>query len=178
MEKYQTSVSISRLLIAVIIMITAVWGLLVWNNIHISKIDTTKYSVYGTGVDGYEMMVENVTAKKDDISITKDYITISGWVANTNEDMSRVTIDVVLVNVDTNEAYIVPTTMSERTDVTEYYGTHKLDWSGYSVKIPFSNKIDTEKYNYWIMALLKINDNDAVIVNSGKQTEDFKNNEE
>lgn len=177
MEKYQTRAVIIRLCIAVIVIITAVWGLLVWNNIHISKIDTTNYSVYETGTDGYEMLLD-AAVKRDAISITKDYITISGWVANTNEDMSRVTIDVVLVDADTDEAYVVPTTMSERTDVTEHYGTHNLNWSGFSVKIPFGNKIDTEKHNYKIMALLKVNDHDAVIVNSGKQTEDFKNNEE
>lgn len=178
MEKYQNRKVLVRFLICIIIVISVVWAILVWNNTHIAKIDTTKYPIYGAYTNGYEMTVENVNATKDNVSITKDYITISGWLVNTNEDMSRVTIDIILVDKDTNEAYLVPTTMQERTDVTEYYGTHNFNWSGYSVKIPFNNKVDTEKHNYWIMALVKINDNDAVILNSGKGTEEFKTNEE
>lgn len=91
--------------------------------------------------------------------------------------MDRVTIDVILIDTKTAIAYVVPTTIQERPEITEYFGSNNLNWSGFTIKIPYGDKIDTEKSSYRIAALLKINDNNAVIVDSGKNTEDFKTNE-
>lgn len=177
MEKYQTRKITALLLAAAFVVVTLLWGILVWNNTHISKIDMSKYTIYESGTNNYEMTIESANVSRDNISITKDYITISGYLLKADEELLRVTTDVILVDSDTNEAYIIPTTMSERTDITERYGTHNFDWPGINVRIPFNSRIDTEKHDYKIMALTKINFNDAVIIDSGKRTGDFKNNE-
>ena len=66
-----------------------IWGILVWNNTHISQLNISAYAVYRTGTDGYEMHIDSANCSKDNISTTKDYITISGWVANKNESIDR-----------------------------------------------------------------------------------------
>lgn len=178
MEKFQKAKVLSYALIGACIFISVVWGMLIWNDLHIRTLNTEKYLTYKTGLDGYELELENVTVEKDKISITKDHIMISGWVVNTNESMNYSEINVVLTDTNTNISYLVPTTMTERTDITEQFDNgNRYNWSGFSVKIPFK-KINTEKNNYEIKTLLKINGNDTVIVDSGKTTEDFKTNEE
>lgn len=177
MEKFQRRKIIIRFLICTILFASMIWGILVWNNTHISQLNISAYAVYRTGTDGYEMHIDSANCSKDNISTTKDYITISGWVANKNESIDRVTIDVILIDTKANIAYAIPTTIQERTDIAEYFGLNNLKWSGFAIKIPYGNKIDTEKSNYEIAALLKINDNNAVVVDSGKNTEDFKTNE-
>ncbi len=176
MERYQNKNIIIRFLIGVTGVISLIWGILVWNDTHISTLDISKYVIYQTGSDGYEMYIDSATCHKDDISITKDYIAIGGWVVNKNVSMERVTISVILEDTEAKIAYAVPTTVQERTDVTEYFKAENLNWSGFNIKIPYG-KIDTEKNNYRIAVLLKINGNDAVIVDSGKNTEDFNQNE-
>ena len=176
MERFQNKNIIIWFLIVVVCVISVIWGVLVWNDTHISTLDTSKYVIYKAGSDGYEMGIDSATCNKDDVSITKDYIYIGGWVVNKNVPMERVTISVILEDTETKTAYVVPTTVEERTDVTEYFEAENLNWSGFNIKIPYG-KIDTEKNNYRIAVLLRINGSDAVIVDSGKNTGDFKKNE-
>lgn len=178
MKHFQERKIVVRFLICILGIITAIWGILIWNDTRIYQLDISEYTVYQTGLDGYEMGVESANCSRDEVSITKDYITVSGWVINEYESMDRVKIQVVLIDSETGVAYVVPTTVQERADITEYFGTNNFDWSGFSMNIPYGNVIDTEKNNYRIAALLKVNDYNAVVVDSMRNTEEFRKNAE
>ncbi len=111
MERFQKRKIITRFLIGIVGVISVIWIIFVWNDTHISQINISEYAIYEAGSDGYEMYIDNVSCSKDDFLITKDYISIGGWIVNKNESMDQVTIDVILINTGTGIAYVIPTTV-------------------------------------------------------------------
>ena len=112
----------------------------------------------------YVYNLENVTWKKDDISITKDYVCISGWLIKRGEQVDKAAIKIVLKDVETGKCFLVPTDVVTRPDVTEYFAdNNKYDYSGFSVKIPYWVELDTDK-DYELFAQYDLNDNTRVYV--------------
>ncbi len=111
----------------------------------------------------YLMYIDNLTWKRDNISNTKDYINIEGWLIKPGEEVKTAAIKIVFQDTETGKYYIIPTTMVERDSVTEYFADGlSYKYSGFSVRIPYFNELDTNK-DYSLYALYSLNDNQALV---------------
>lgn len=173
MNRLKDIKTIKKILLISSISICFLWGILVWNDTHLSLIQLDKYKVYANESDGYVMNIDNAKFFRDRTSMAKRYMTIDGWVIKEDMPFDRITIDVVLKNLETNDTYVVPTTMVKRTDITEERG-QKYDWCGFRVKIPCSSDVNALRDDYEIMSRVKINDEEAIIVDSGRNTGEYK----
>ena len=134
LKNIQSKRIILKIVCVLSVVFAVVWVIFVENDIFIRKIDITKMEI-NTGNE-YIHSLDDVSWKKDDISITKDYVTLSGWLIKKGEDAKTVSIKVVFQDMNTEQCYVIPTTMFERDDVTENINDG-LDYknSGFSVKI-------------------------------------------
>lgn len=152
-------------------------GGFVWNDTHIEKLDLSNYVVYKNGSDGYLMDIEEVSCRPDDLPVTKDYITVKGWALYGNEHCRSIAMNVVLIDQDTNTVYKLPTTIQQRDDVKAIFGIKNSDWSGFSAKASFGHGIDPEQKNYKLALYMRANGRDAVLIDSGKSTEEYTTDE-
>lgn len=112
----------------------------------------------------YVYNLDNVTWKKDNISITKDYVCISGWLIKRGEQIDKVAIKIVLKDIKTGKCVLVPTDIVTRPDVTGYFADgNEYTYSGFSVKIPYWEELDTDN-DYELFAQYDLNDNTRVYV--------------
>ncbi len=137
------------------------WMVLVRNE---NRIYTLKpEDVVLSDASGYGFNVENVDWEKDEISITEDYVYISGWLVKPGEQSDKVAIKIVLKDLNTGEYFVVPTEVTVRSDVTDLYNDgNEYDYCGFSVKIPYWNGL--EKTDYEILAQYDLNDNPRAYV--------------
>lgn len=84
---------------------------------------------------------------------------ITGWLIKPEEDMNTVAIKVVFKQKNGKKAYIIPTTMQERKDVSDAMADGKnYDHSGFDVKMyNVSKKLDVQGKEYVLCFYVKIN---------------------
>ena len=143
------------------LLFTIGWIILVENENHIVTLKPE--SVVVSDASGYRFNVENISWKKDDISITEDYVCISGWLLKQGQQVDKVEIRVLLRNLNTGEYLVLPTDVIERSDVTEYINDGKdYNYCGFSVKIPYWDELDTTDYE--VLAQYALNDDPRVYI--------------
>lgn len=132
------------------------WAVLVKNENRIERAGADQ--VIPSDPAGYRFELEQVSWEKDAIPAVKDFVCISGWVVKPGEEVGRVAIKVILKNTETGECLILPTDVVERTDVTRYMDDgNNYDDSGFSVKIPYWDELDTDT-DYEIILQYQLND--------------------
>lgn len=165
MKKIHTKNFAICFLLSCIIIIMIIWFILVWHENHITKFAFNKNQLEDPSQ--FLFSIDNVNYRKDGLPTTRDYIQISGWLVKPDEGIKSVGIHIILKNVDTKQFYLLPTTIVERTDVTSFlfdeYYQYNFDQSGFSVKIPQSNNINTDHYDYEIMALYTLNNKSYIV---------------
>lgn len=146
---------------AIIVILTAIWIFLVHHENRIIEIDIEPTIIADSS--NYLMYIDNLTWKRDNISNTKDFINIDGWLIKPGEEVKTATIKIVFQDTETEKYYIIPTTMVERNDVTKYSADGlSYQYSGFSVCIPYFNELDTSK-DYSLYALYSLNDNQVLV---------------
>ena len=157
MKKLQNRNMVVVMLALGLVLIVAVWQVLVWNDTRIIKAGSDIMEKLDQE-SNYQVDVDLVDFQKDNFPTTKDWITISGWLMCQGKSVDTASIKIVLKKVGTDDFYILPTTMTQRTDVTEWANDGgKYDWSGFSVKIPRGGRIEIDRYDYEIYALYDLN---------------------
>ena len=137
------------------------WGILVWNENRITVVDPD--IIIPVDVSNYKFNLENVEWEKDDISITQDYVKISGWFVEKGQEVKKVALKIVLKDVNSDIYYVLPTDVAERTDVTEYINDgNNYDYSGFSVKIPYWEALEDTDYEIYVQ--YDLNDDSRVYV--------------
>lgn len=165
MKKYQNAKTVLLILIISSFFSAMIWGILVWNNTRIKTLDTGTITEYKNGENGY---IFHIDPEYDGERYYRD-IEFSGWVIDTKASMERVTLDIVLKDLSSGAYYIVPTTMTERPEITEKYGNNEktFTWSGFRVSIPQNKVINSNMSDYAVMALLSVNGDKKVLIDSG-----------
>ena len=97
---------------AIIVILTAIWIFLVHHENRIIEIDIEPTIIADSS--NYLMYIDNLTWKRDNISNTKDFINIDGWLIKPGEEVKTATIKIVFQDTETEKYYIIPTTMVER----------------------------------------------------------------
>ena len=139
-----------------------IWVILVRNENHITKMDSDRISLADPAE--YRYAAENISWQKDEISVTKDYVQISGWILKSGTGVNSVAIKVGIRDLDTGELSILPTDVIERPDVTEMMNDgNDYNYSGFSVKIPYWDKLDTDT-DYELIIQYDLNDDPQVYV--------------
>lgn len=84
---------------------------------------------------------------------------ITGWLIKPGEDMNTVAIKVVFKQKNGDKAYVIPTMMRERKDVSEaMLDGKKYDYSGFNVKMyNVSKRLDIQGKAYVLCFYAKIN---------------------
>lgn len=158
----QTRKGICGILFVGMILLLAIWILLVHNSTGIKKIDGEIYPVKNIS-DGYALCLDEIKCENDNILLTEDLLEISGWMIKQGEDTNNVRLRVVLRNEVTGEYLMLPTTLLQRPDVTDYYNDgHNYDVSGFEAKIS-QKDIDLENCKYLVMGLYFLNGEEYLI---------------
>ena len=153
-QKPKVLLIIASIFIALLILI---WIFLVWNENCIRKFDASVYQIENA-YDGYVVGMDIIETTRDEEPRTKDYIRLSGFLLKPGEDTGYVSMKMILKNISTGEYYRIPTVIDIREGMAEKIGDeNQYLYSGFTVKIPFSKKIDTEKYDYEILMLYDLN---------------------
>lgn len=177
MKKLQNKNLVLVILTFGMVMMLIVWQGLVWNDTRIIKVDSKIKQKLDEGLK-WQSYIDLVDCGKDNYPVTKDWITISGWLIYRGKSIDTASVKVVLKKVGTEDFYILPTTMQERRDVTEWIGDgEKYNWSGFKVKIPHKGKIDVERYDYEIYALYDLNHDGEKLVALNTTLKEWKKDE-
>lgn len=161
------------------VLFTIGWFILVMNENRIEKLNPNL--IIPVDASEYRFDLENVAWEKDEISITKDYVYIDGWLIKPGEQVNKAAIKVVIKKSNTDMYYILPTDLIERKDVTESMDDgNDYKYSGFSVKIPYWDELDTD-IDYEIFAQYNLNSNARVYIpfhtTIKKKAEELKNAE-
>lgn len=163
MDKLHNKNTIIKILIYAVIILLIGWGILIKNETRITKISVEKQAIASKS-EGYTYFIDNLEHKGGGISITKDYIGLSGWIIKKGVELDTASIRIVLRNVVTNDFFLIPTAMVSRKDITSYINDgFEYDNCGFSVKIPINEVINTVKYDYEIYALSCFNDKERLV---------------
>ncbi len=166
MDKLHAKKAVSLYFVLVIAVLIAGWSVMVWDDTRIKDFVLTSIPFAESDQD-HIFRIESLNFEDDGISITKDWITMDGWIVRRQWPASRVAIHILLRNTSTDQCYLLPTTVVMRTDVTEQIGDgNNYNMSGFHVKIPRDGPIDADRYDYEIYALFNVN-NIPRIVASG-----------
>ena len=165
MKKFQSGKMVIKFLLFWVIGLIFIWVGLVWHENRIVLFDMAAHTL--ADADEYEFRVEHVSYKKDELIITDDFIKIIGWIIKPEKTIDTVCINVILKNTTTNESYRVPTTLFKRSDISEVffdeYYQYDYEESGFTVKIPNSGMVDTDKYDYEIFVSYNLNGEECLI---------------
>lgn len=133
---------------------TAGWGLLVWNENRVVVIDSESIPEATDGEFRYG--IEELIWQEDGVSITKDFVRISGWIVKPGEEIQTSAIWVVLKDSKTGIYYRLPTELTDREDVTDWMNdglSYML--SGFYVCIPRWKALDTDTdYKVYVLDVL------------------------
>ncbi|MCI8641964.1 MAG: hypothetical protein HFG79_00545 [Lachnospiraceae bacterium] len=163
MESLQNIKTIKLFMIVMSILLLLGWMGLVWNENAIREMDLDNI-IFAEDSDGYLVCVDSLKRSEDGVTLTENYIELSGWMIRSGESVRDVSIKIIFRNMDTNEYLIIPTTVVERRDVTQYFNDGcNYDNCGYSVKIRKSRKINVELYDYEVYALYTLNGNTKLV---------------
>lgn len=106
----------------------------------------------------YHFKIEELVSEKDNISITKDYLKIKGWLVCNGEATQSASIKIVFQDVTTGKYYLIPTQMDDRDDVTqEMNDGNNYRYSGFSVNVPYINELEDDSKDYKLFALYQLN---------------------
>lgn len=162
LELLQTRQTVARMIVMGIVVLIIIQQFLVYNCIKIQEIDSNIASMKRLS-DGYTFALDECLYEGDSSPLTRDRFKITGWLIKRGEDTARVTLRIVLNNIDTGECLLLPTTLLQRGDVTSAYDDgHNYDNSGFSVNLPLS-VIDFDNVNYSLMALYSLNGEEYLI---------------
>lgn len=140
-----------------IVGLLVIWCFLVWNENHIRRFDASVCQIENAS-EGYLVGMDIIETTKDQEPRTKDFIRLSGFILKPGEDTEYVSLKLILQNVETGEYYKLPTTIDIREEMAEKIGDgNRYVYSGFTVKVPFSKEIDTEKNDYEILMLYNLN---------------------
>ena len=161
------------------ILFTIGWVILVINENRIEELNPNL--IIPVHESEYRFELENVTWEKDEVSITKDYVCIAGWLIKPGEQVEKAAIKVVLKKSDSDMYYVLPTDLIERKDITESMDDgNDYTYCGFSVKIPYWDELDTDT-DYEILAQYNLNSNERVYIpfhtTLKKKAEELKNAE-
>ena len=138
------------------------WVVLVKNENRIIEIPSETVAIVDDSAYIYNL--ETVQWKQDEISISKDYVIISGWLIKQGESVDKAAIRIVLRDTESGRYYVLPTDVIVRNDVTTYFADgNNYDYSGFSVKIPYWSELDTDT-DYELFAQYDLNNNVRVYV--------------
>ncbi len=130
-----------------LILLVIGWSVLYFHEIHIKKIT----------IDNEEMLTDGFSYFLDEKNISDDGI-ISGWIVKDQTQIDTCEINVLLKACDSNEAFVLPTEVLERKDVTSAIDDgKKYDYSGFRVKVGNIYKYIDWNKNYILCFKLKIN---------------------
>ena len=145
-----------------ILLFAAGWILFVWNERRITTLDESGIST--ADPTAYLGEVEGVKWERDDVSATDDYVLIKGWLLKPGVSVQKVAMHVVLRDQKDGRYYVVPTDVTERTDITERMGDGNIyDYSGFTVILPYWEKLDG-KTDYDIYLKYELNEEEPVLV--------------
>lgn len=131
---------IASIFLALLILI---WMFLVWNENRIRIFDASSIQIENA-YDGYVVGMDIVETTRDEEPRTKDFIRLSGFLLKPGEDTGYVSMKMILKNTSTGVYYRIPTIIDIREEMAEKIGDeNQYLYSGFTVKIPFSKKIDT-----------------------------------
>jgi hypothetical protein len=137
------------------------WGILIWNENRIRHLSSADVNV--TAASDYDAEIESVSWKRDDISLTSDYVTISGHLYRRGTSVERSAIRIVLKDPGTGNYLVLPTDLTLRTDITEkIHDGNNYDYCGFSVRIPYWDDLSAKDYE--IFAQYDLNDEGRTFV--------------
>ena len=138
MESLQNIKTIKLFMIVMSILLLLGWMGLVWNENAIREMDLDNI-IFAEDSDGYLVCVDSLKRSEDGVTLTENYIELSGWMIRSGESVRDVSI-------------------------TQYFNDGcNYDNCGYSVKIRKSRKINVELYDYEVYALYTLNGNTKLV---------------
>jgi hypothetical protein len=106
----------------------------------------------------------------DNIKIDNNYLAISGWALISGEKPHNFDIDVILLNIDSYEAIVIPTILRSRSDLDGIIDDGiNYSESGFVSRV-YKNLINLDEYDYKIY-IRYVTENEVFII----QTENFLN---
>jgi len=120
MESLQNIKTIKLFMIVMSILLLLGWMGLVWNENAIREMDLDNI-IFAEDSDGYLVCVDSLKRSEDGVTLTENYIELSGWMIRSGESVRDVSIKIIFRNMDTNEYLIIPTTVVDRRDVTQLW---------------------------------------------------------
>ena len=130
------------------------WCVLVWNENRVVGLDAGNISeaVEGEFLHG----IEELVWQEDGVSITKDYVRITGWIVKPGEEILTSAIWVVLKDVQKGKYYRLPTELTDRADGTEWMDDGlSYTLSGFHVEVPRWKALDTDAdYEIYVLDVL------------------------
>lgn len=146
MEKAPTQKGIKITIIIMCLIIIVIGKIFVIHEYSVEEIDinTDDFSV-----DGFTYHIDTCMSDPDK--------TISGWVIKDSEQINSNAIKVVLIDIETDNKYVLPTQIEIREDVTEHLNDgNNYDYSGF--KVHLDKCVDFEFENAYLLAFI-INEN-------------------
>ena len=138
MESLQNIKTIKLFMIVMSILLLLGWMGLVWNENAIREMDLDNI-IFAEDSDGYLVCVDSLKRSEDGVTLTENYIELSGWMIRSGESVRDVSIK-------------------------QYFNDGcNYDNCGYSVKIRKSRKINVELYDYEVYALYTLNGNTKLV---------------
>ena len=136
------------------------WSVLVFNENHIRGLNISQIEIADSAEYAYSL--DEVSWQKDNASVTKNFIKLSGWIAKPGVAIQSVSVKVIFKDMNDGAYYLIPTSMTERTDITEYIGDGKdYKYSGFDVSIPYDKKIENTDYELYV--LYNLNEQEVLV---------------
>ncbi|MGI6117403.1 MAG: hypothetical protein ACOYBC_03340 [Bilifractor sp.] len=160
-EVMHTKKWIGILLCVGITLLAVVWGILRWSEFRVTDLDISKVNVV-EDTEGYDWNIDGLrygNMDLDDVGTSRGMIHMRGWFAVRGHQAGKYELRVVLQNTETDRCYIVPTMPVKREDVSESLDDDGFyDNAGFEIKVPYSKKINADRYDYKIYILADVDD--------------------
>lgn len=162
---YMKNLSKNKTIIIIAIVLTLVFVLsFIFFKNNIQKI--TKISINNQNLNG-----NNYIFHINNIDIKKGYNIIDGYIYKNNEKIETSTIKLILEDINTKQAYLIPTYVYYKEDLVD--DNNNYGWSGFTSYIDNNIfNIDTNDYNIYLYTVF--NDEEVIVTTNIKTSELIK----
>lgn len=156
LKKYQNNKTVIIILIVGFVLFLVIWNVLVYFDTRVIVSDYNGLEAE-TAADGYVITIQELSYESESV-IEEDKISIRGWIVKQGVEIDNISLHVVFRNTTNNTWYVLPTTIEERPDVTEYFNDGlDYDYCGFYASAP-NEEISADEYDFEIYILMVLNE--------------------
>ena len=148
MEKIHSRRFIVGFLIVAVCVILLLSAFMSWHEMRIKRIDIRDY-----GFAAPSIVYSNMDEIKTESVADEHILSLSGWCVIKKFQTCPIEMHVVLHDPKSDEAYVLPTTVVKRHDVTEFFSDAvNYDYSGFKTKLSYdSSDFPGGIYNIYLL---------------------------